>query len=108
MKNIATFDTDDLVLVGRKREWVPMWLWTNVIFRYKLWLVWPISYLTYQSRQIPIARPSEPSSELFQAQSELTFIENRFKANAPITTTDLICMFTAMLEWMKAAEKRSQ
>jgi hypothetical protein len=47
MKHTEFFDFEDLVKVGSKRKWVPMWLWLNVIFRFGLYEVWPISWFTY-------------------------------------------------------------
>ena len=48
--------TDQLVRLGSKREWVPMWLWFWVIFRYKIYEIWPFSrifYIKYRDRVKP-------------------------------------------------------
>ena len=43
--------TDRLVVLGSKREWVPMWLWLNVLFRLSLYEIWPISWLAYAPKK---------------------------------------------------------
>ena len=48
--------TDQLVRLGRKRKWVPMWLWFWVIFRYGIEDIWPIGkifYVKYRDRVKP-------------------------------------------------------
>ncbi|MCU1299727.1 MAG: hypothetical protein JWQ87_11 [Candidatus Sulfotelmatobacter sp.] len=42
------FHCDDLIRLGSKRRWVPMWLWLHVIFRFGLYEYTPISWFTYK------------------------------------------------------------
>ena len=47
MKQSCLIHTSRLVATGRKRDWVPMWLWLNVIFRFGLYDGWPFSRIVY-------------------------------------------------------------
>jgi len=47
MRREYVIDTDELVKLGSKREWVPMWLWVNLIFRFGLYEIWPLGYILW-------------------------------------------------------------
>lgn len=47
---VAAYSPDELVLVGSKRRWVPMWLWLRFIFPLSLYEIQPFGWLTYKPK----------------------------------------------------------
>jgi hypothetical protein len=48
MRDYCDIHASRLVRVGSKREWVPMWLWMNFIFRFGIYEIWPFNWVTYK------------------------------------------------------------
>jgi hypothetical protein len=55
MKVKETISTYNLVALGCKRQWVPMWLWTGLLFRFGLYDGWPFSWMFYVRYPAPIS-----------------------------------------------------
>ena len=48
-EHLQSFAADDLELVARKRDWVPMWFWINIVFRFELYDKQPERWIFCQS-----------------------------------------------------------
>jgi hypothetical protein len=44
----VSIDCGELTKLGSKREWVPMWLWLHIVFRFGLYEIQPFGWLTYK------------------------------------------------------------